>query len=460
MNKLTRIVATVFVAGLPLFSACDSDVLPEPSPYAVDPMFTRYVSIGNSITAGYQSGGITETMQLESYAALLAENMGVEVGGHGAEFNIPLMSTPGCPPPYSNIFTQDRVSTVECALRKAPTAEVIHNVAVPGSGLIDALTHTDAASNPNALTSFFLGGRTQLEAVADAHPTFVSVWLGNMDALPAAIDVGDAGNPALVTDPTEFAADYAELMDGLDAIETIEGGVLIGVVQVGSAPYLTQGRVWAGFELAFDAMVQAQLSAAFEALFGIPLPITANLFDVNANCPLGFMELPGTTDTAWASVPFHHGGPILSSAAARAADPAVVDSIFQVAGGNPAYTLPVPDSIDCTHQDVVTVSEMANLMASVAAYNAAIEAEADARDWPFVDPNDLMRQLSADTAAIRPFPAFPGTGAAESVTLNTPFGTALSLDGVHPSSSTHVMVANALIAVINDHYGTNIPPIN
>jgi hypothetical protein len=43
---------------------------------------------------------------------------------------------------------------------------------------------------------------------------------------------------------------------------------------------------------------------------------------------------------------------------------------------------------------------------------------------------------------------------------NTPFGTALSRDGIHPSTSTHRLVANALIQAINAKYGTDIAAVN
>ena len=433
MNKLNRILATTLLAALPVFGACDADSNDVWAPNVVDGMFARYVSIGNSITAGFQSGGITTAMQQQSYAYLLAQQMGLTVGAAGAEFNVPLMTAPGCPPPLTNIFTQERVMGLtagDCFLRQT-TPELLHNVAVPGSAIIDALTNLDAASGPNALTTLFLGGRTQLEAAAEVQPTFVTVWMGNNDALGAITTAGNAGDASLVTDPTTFASRYSSMMDELDAMGTIEGGVLIGAVQVVAAPYLTQGRVWAGFEPTFDALTA-------------PL----NVFNVNANC-LAFQALTAT-DTAWASVPFHHGAPLLASAQAKA------DSVL--AGQlNPATM--VPAELDCSATDVVTVPEMVNLITSVTAFNTTIEAEADERSWVYLDPNVLLLQLAADTDAVRPFPAFAGTAAAD-VTLNTPFGTALSIDGIHPSATSHVTVANALIAAINAAYGTSIPATN
>lgn len=94
------------------------------------------------------------------------------------------------------------------------------------------------------------------------------------------------------------------------------------------------------------------------------------------------------------------------------------------------------------------------MMGTVEAYNRVISAEAAERDWVYVDPNALLLTLAADTSAIRPFPAFPPDPAS----ATTPFGSALSLDGIHPSAATHVTIANALVQAINAAYKTNISP--
>ena len=69
----------------------------------VDPtggaLFKTYVSIGNSITAGYQSGGINDSTQRQSYAVLLAKQM-------STRFAIPSLRAPGCPPPVAREATE------------------------------------------------------------------------------------------------------------------------------------------------------------------------------------------------------------------------------------------------------------------------------------------------------------------------------------------------------------------
>jgi hypothetical protein len=443
-----HLIAPLALAAV-LGACLDNETILPPTGHAglVDPMFANYMAFGNSITAGLQSGGINDSTQMRSYAVLLAEQMGLAVNGPtgGSEaravFNVPLLNRPGCPPPFKNIFTQEVVGDpgpLGCALRNPTLPPYLNNVAWPGADIIEAYDYFDPGivpSETDAFRSFLLGGRTELDWAKQVQPTFATVWLGNNDVLSAILDEANPGNPAGVTDPADFAVQLDAFLAGLDSIGTIEGGVLIGAVQAGLAPYLTQGRVWKGFEQQFDALTA-------------PL----NAFDVNNNC-LSSLVLP-TGDTAWVSVPFAVGGPKLALAKAR------VDSVLH--GTLPPQNL-VPVALNCSvDADVVTAAEMANMFGAVAQFNAAIEQAATDRDWIYIDPNDLLLQLLQDPEAIRRFPAFPGTVVdpdSTRIQIEEPFGWALSLDGLHPSSATHVLVANALIVAINAKYGTSIPAI-
>src|SRR6267143_5468810 len=171
-----------------LAAACHQDELFTSAPprYAGGAMFLRYVAMGNSITAGFQSGGINDSTQQQSYAVLVARAM-------RSPFFPPLLNRPGCPPPFTNVFTQTRLTppgyptstSTSCYLRKIPNPPppYISNTAVPGAEVIDIYKNLDTASNANTLTQFILGGLTQAQMMERAHPTFVSVWIGNNDVL-------------------------------------------------------------------------------------------------------------------------------------------------------------------------------------------------------------------------------------------------------------------------------------
>src|SRR5438552_16352034 len=88
-------------AGLVLAAAgCSNEhVFPLAVPqYAGGAMFQRYVAMGNSITAGFQSGGINDSTQQQSYVALVAGKM-------GSPLYYPSLTKPGCAPPIDTVFT-------------------------------------------------------------------------------------------------------------------------------------------------------------------------------------------------------------------------------------------------------------------------------------------------------------------------------------------------------------------
>jgi hypothetical protein len=396
--------------GLTLIAvACESDDLftPTPPQYAGGAMFARYVSFGNSITAGIQSFGLSDSTQALAYPVLLARAM-------QTPFNYPSLNNPGCPPPITNIFTNPptRVGGLPdtfCALRKnVPT--LLNNVAFPGASVLELLNTNYGPPQPPAAATdayklFLLGGRTELQRAREVLPTFVTVWIGNNDVLGAILDTGDAGQAADITPPATFATQYNALMDSIDSFGSVQGGALLGVVQVTGAPYVSRGGAYAAASLAIPTMTVLPNCLAFQAL-------TA-------------------TDTAFVEVPFHYGAPIVAKAAAG-----------------------IPDTLDCSNYHVISVPEAVNMISTVAQYNATIQAAATARNWLFVDPNPLLRTL-AQAGAIRPFPAFPP----DPNSTTAPFGTAVSRDGVHPSTSTQKLVAQSLQQAINAFYHSAIPAI-
>jgi hypothetical protein len=106
-----------------------------------------------------------------------------------------------------------------------------------------------------------------------------------------------------------------------------------------------------------------------------------------------------------------------------------------------------------TIPQIIAPAEVIKLLSSVAQYNAHISAAATTRGWAYVDPNPALDSLKTVAGAVAPFPAF-----GQPCSVN-PFGTAFSCDGVHPSASTHRLVATKLREAINTTYGTSIPAI-
>src|SRR5437660_1016761 len=235
-------------AGLVLAAAgCSNEHLfPLAVPqYAGGAMFQRYVAMGNSITAGFQSGGINDSTQQQSYVGLVAGKM-------GSPFYYPSLTKPGCPPPIDTVFTATGVphrlgggTGATCFFRAPSIPPFLTNVAVPGAEALDLLKNgPGAGTNSNALTLLMLGGRTQTQAMMAAHPTFVSVWLGNNDLLGAA----QAGDTTLATDTAAFRVQYSEVLDSIEA--TGAQGALLIAVGFGHLsnnvvpPHFSRGSTW------------------------------------------------------------------------------------------------------------------------------------------------------------------------------------------------------------------------
>ncbi|MEO7084253.1 MAG: SGNH/GDSL hydrolase family protein [Gemmatimonadaceae bacterium] len=377
-------------------------------------IFQSYVAIGNSITAGFQSGGINDSTQKQSYAYLLAQKM-------GTRYAYPSLVMPGCPPPISNLLTQARVGGATstagtCNLRSpASIGASLNNVAVPG---ITSFEPTQSIGNATsaALEELILGGKTQVLKALDAKPTFVTVWIGNNDILSPALSgfpngqggtAPGAGGPA--TTVVNFQANYSKMINQLVAGAPGVKGVLIAVVQVTNVPLVFQAGV----------LANPAVAPAAQAVAGRPVvldPITC----AGAN--------------AGALVNFQY---IAAIAARPAGFPGTV-YCQKVLGGGPS---------DPGDNGILDLTEQATVTTLINGYNSYIKAKADSIGFAYYDPNTTLGTLKANGS----IPAFPNVGSA-----TAPFGQYFSFDGVHPTAAAHILLANDLITVINAKFGTTL----
>src|SRR5205807_588047 len=85
------------------------------------------------------------------------------------------------------------------------------------------------------------GGRTQVQAMRAAHPTFVTLWIGDNDVLGAVLTV-NSGDSTLITPTASFQSDYRKVIDSIKAAGA--KGLLIGVQNVTAIPYLSSGQTY------------------------------------------------------------------------------------------------------------------------------------------------------------------------------------------------------------------------
>lgn len=391
------------LASLTVLGGCSDskELINAPTPEGGE-MFRSYVALGNSITAGWQSSGINDSTQKQSYAYLFAHHI-------GTRFAYPALSMPGCPAPLISL-TGQRVGGAgapTCSFRTAGSATAaLNNVAVPGYFSQDPTSST--TNNP--LSLFILGGKTQAQRALDADPTFTSVWLGNNDVLIASasgIITPTAGVSPGITPTTSFETNYDAMIEQLSTARHLQGGVLIGVVDVSAIPLFFPAA----------ALFNPQFKAGFDQYAGGTVTI-----------------LPSCTPTTTAFLSFAILGAMNS-------------------GQHPRVVGCAPGSVPGTLVGDIFVlddTERATISSTVAAYNAHIEAVATDLGWAYLDPNPTLLGLRQQGQV----PTVPN--------LANPmqaFGPYFSVDGVHPSALAHELIADLMIEAIDAKYNLSIPPI-
>ncbi len=207
MKRLLTAALLCLTACAPTFTTTSAYTAATPVSYAPreDAVpFTNYVAMGDSITAGFQSGGLTRASQRASYARLLGLRGGLDVV-------MPEVNDPGCPPPVN------AKGEVNCT-RRNPLLRTA-DVAVPGAKVHDVLFSTDTqVQNPDLqlydprVYRLILGaGTTQMDAALARKPKFVTFWLGSNDILLPTL----RGRPDEATPLDAFRADYAAALDRL-----------------------------------------------------------------------------------------------------------------------------------------------------------------------------------------------------------------------------------------------------
>jgi len=213
-----------------LLAACNTETKP---PVAVTPTLEGYVALGDSLTAGFQSGGLTAEGGRNSYPVLLSKLAGYPI-------NAPLGKDPGCPPPIPKGVSD--VTADSC--QRLNSTEVVSNFGVPGARLEDLNVVTAASLSSispgvAALYNLILGPTdTQVSAAIKAKPKFITLWIGSNNWLGAL----SSTPPAPVTPAATFEKDYAALLEALKPATDGAKVVLITVPGPDQAPIITSSK--------------------------------------------------------------------------------------------------------------------------------------------------------------------------------------------------------------------------
>ncbi len=383
-NRIHRTSTLVFLAaGLTASASAQSNL-------------TTYVSIGDSLAAGFSSGSLVETNQATSVPALIARQAGV------ADFQQPLVSEPGIPTQLTLVSLTPTVIAPKSASQGVPKnlglGRPYNNLAVPGATSIDALT---TLTDNGGLNDLILRGRgTQVQQAASLRPTFVTVWIGNNDVLGAAVR-GQAIDGVTLTPTATFRQVYGQIIAALKA--TGAGILAANLPDVTTIPYVTTIKPY-----------------VVSPTTGQPVVVNGNTVPlIGPNGPLP----PGTLVTLAASTYLARGVGVPAAA-----------------GGTGQ---PLPDQV------ILDANEVAIIRAHVDADNQAIKDICGAAGIPIFDLHTLLQQVATEGYAV----------GGVKLTNAFLTGGIFSYDGVHPNALGYAVVANEWIKAI-DATGGSLPLVD
>ena len=463
--------------------------------------FSKFVSLGNSLTAGFSDNALFIEGQVNSYPAILANQFALVGGG---EFRIPLMSdnvggmllggnqifgprlvfNGSGPVPVSGVPTTEGSTVLAGPFNNmgVPGAKSFHLVA-PGYGNVAGVAL--GQSNPYYVRFASSPSATILGDAVAQSPTFFSLWIGNNDVLSYAtsggIGTNQLGNlnPATyggndITDPNVFANVYSTLLDGL----TTGGakGVVANIPYVTSVPFFTTvptnpipglppanatslNQLFGGINA---ALAGAGLPARYVTLLaddGNPATAEANpLLIVDESLPNISAQITAALTPVYGAPTATFLGTLFGQTRHASNASGSRDYILLTARGiigtttalAPAPFNTVGVSYPMQDNAVLTADETAQVKTATDAYNAAIQSLASAKGLAFVDANATLNQVAN------------GGITANNFTVTSAFvtGGAFSLDGVHPSPRGYALIANKFLEAINATYGSNFKGVN
>ncbi|HET7458150.1 MAG TPA: hypothetical protein VFJ74_10910 [Gemmatimonadaceae bacterium] len=370
--------------------------------------FQRYVAIGTSVSMGWRSDGVFADFQETSWPAQLARMA-------GREMSLPLIADPGCRSPLVAPLAAGVRRSGEAAATPAPLlscAPLLDGVVLPAQNLaINAALTRDAlfttpenvtdASNARLYSRVLPSGATQVSAMIAQNPKIVSVEFGANELLGAR---EGAYQPGVTVVPTAYwEPQYMTLLDDVQGVA--QKAVLAGLVD--------RVEDFPAFRTGAELYAARATFAPFNVAVSTDCDGSTNLLFVPVRVPV-----------------------------------AVANGVGRARAGLGPYTLSCANAPSSTgiKDYVLDVSDVAAIDAQLAAMDAIILREANARGFAYFRLNALY----GETVTKAPFNAVTLMTSAE------PYGPYVSLDGVHPSAAGAEVIAHAAAAALNARYDMGI----
>ncbi len=464
--------------------------------------FSKYVSLGNSLTAGYSDNALFIEGQKVSYTNIMAQQFASVGGGN---FKTPFMADNiGGLLLGGNVIQGPRLyfnGTALVHVSGTPSTEIMtsivsggpyNNCGIPGAKSFHLLSPSYGSlagislgtANPyyvrfapNATTSVLTYAMSQT-------PTFFSLWIGNNDVLGYATSGGDGTNPITPSSGAAgigFDATYDALVNTLTSAGA--KGVIANIPYVNTVPFfttvpfnpLTSNVLGGGSTAVGDATINALNAQLYGPLktaltaFGAGDRInllsttTANpllikdesLINLSAQLTAAFTPTLGAATAGFYGAVFGQARQatstdlvLLTTQFAIGAAPTASDSGVGFAPPSPLNRFGITFPLQDKH--VLIPTEVVEIKIATDSYNVKIKAAATVKGLAFVDANALMIQIAS------------GGVSANGFTVTSVFitGGGFSTDGVHPSPRGYALIANKFIEAINLKYGSNIKGVD
>lgn len=500
---------SIFFAALLIAFGCDEDFensVDSESITSGDANFSKYVAIGNSLTAGYADNALYSSAQQNSYPAILANQMSAAGGGAftqplmpddiggfsdlGVPGRLTLQIVNGSPAPvpspaqstFQGSFVQGPFNNMG-----VPGAKSFHLVA-PGYG--NPAGVAQGIANPY-FARFASSASTSIMAdVMAQQPTFFTLWIGNNDVLSFATSGGVGTNQAGNTNPATYGGNDIsdpQVVAGViqQILETLVNtggakGAIANIPNVTAIPYFTTvpAQPLAPTNQSYASQIPmlnqfyGQLNQVFAAL-----NVPERQINFNAEGASGIVFVDDSLPDLSAQI-----AAVLTQVGLPASQAQLLGSVFgQARQSRPGDLIPLTMSsrigtVDTNRvaalmqmglpQDqagqlsvigltypadawVLSQDEVGQISTAVSQINGAIAQLASNYHLAHVDMNTNMTQLQSGIM-------FNGVG------YNASFitGGAFSLDGVHLNGRGYAMIANYFIEAINARFGSNLRHVN
>jgi lysophospholipase L1-like esterase len=430
MKKIIIALSLLSIIALAIIGCEDYNDLTAPAPINLGSAdFTRFVSIGNSLTMGEQSSSVFESAQMYSFGNLIAKQVGATYAqatfsdpGTGGRLEISSLN------PFTLYTNMDQGSPTNLNY-PAP----YNNLGIKGAFLYDVIYARSATTCytynfglPNPLFNAVLRGfGTQLELAVAQHPTLITLWIGNNDILAFAT----RGGLFPPTDPAVFQTQYTQVLTTLHSTgaQIVIGGMPNALL----TPFFTTVGPGVGLKLQTIPGVQGLVYQTTGAP-GIALAAPTDLINktvlitLSASSAVNYL---GDTNGTYYTV---NGIPV----------PPGVNTAFPF-GLTPEN--PFPNNL------VLDPTEIAAYLQLRTGYNQIISGLAASFSYSVINWDELFNSLaSANGLSVN--------GINFSATYIS--GNFFSLDGIHPTNQGYAIIANEFITAINNKYNAQIPKID